>query len=452
MTQSGTSTGPTPRPFGDRPLRVALLSYRSKQHVGGQGVYVRHLSRELAALGHQVTVFSGQPYPTLDEGVSLEKLPSLDLYNDADPFVAPPIRQWRDWIDVLEVATMWTAGFPEPLTFSLRANRELRRRLGEFDVVHDNQTLGWGLIGIKSAGIPLVTTIHHPISVDRRIELQEARGLQRLTKRRWYGFVKMQGKVARRLDPILVPSRSSADDIAREFGVDPTTMEVTPLGVDTRYFRPRSEVERVPGRIVCTASADSPLKGVSVLLRAAAKLATERDVHLTIVSKPRSGGPTEELVDELGLHDRVEFISGINDQELGELISSAQIAVVPSFYEGFSLPAVEAMACGTPLIASHAGALPEVVGTDGDAGRLIPPGDSELLAGELAALLDDDAERERMGAAAWNRVQERFTWKAVAELTAQRYASTIATVKGAGIGSDDGVGRTPPVRTRANGA
>ena len=450
MTQSGTSTGPAPRPFGDRPLRVALLSYRSKQHVGGQGVYVRHLSRELAALGHQVTVFSGQPYPTLDEGVTLEKLPSLDLYNDADPFVAPPIRQWRDWIDVLEVATMWTAGFPEPLTFSLRANRELRRRLGEFDVVHDNQTLGWGLLGIKSAGIPLVTTIHHPISVDRRIELEEARGLQKLTKRRWYGFVKMQAKVARRLDPILVPSRSSADDIAREFGVDPTTMEVTPLGVDTRYFHPRAEVERVPGRIVCTASADSPLKGVSVLLRAAAKLATERDISLTIVSKPRPGGPTEELVDELGLHDRVEFISGINDQDLGELISSAQIAVVPSFYEGFSLPAVEAMACGTPLVASHAGALPEVVGTDGDAGRLIPPGDPELLAGELAALFDDNAERERMGAAAWNRVQERFTWKAVAELTAQRYASTIATVQG--TDSDEDLDRTAPVRTRANGA
>ena len=452
MTQSGTSTGPTPQPFGDRPLRVALLSYRSKQHVGGQGVYVRHLSRELAALGHQVTVFSGQPYPVLDEGVTLEKIPSLDLYNDADPFATPPLSRWRDWIDVLEVATMWTAGFPEPLTFSLRAKRELRRRLEEFDVVHDNQTLGWGLLGIKSAGLPLVTTIHHPISVDRRIELQEARGLQKLSKRRWYGFVRMQAKVARRLDPILVPSQSSADDIAREFGVDPTTMEVTPLGVDTRYFHPRPEVERVPGRIVCTASADSPLKGVAVLLRAAAKLATERDVSLTIVSKPRPGGPTEELVDELGLHDRVEFISGIDDRELGELISSAQVAVIPSFYEGFSLPAVEAMACGTPLIASHAGALPEVVGTDGDAGRLIPPGDPELLAAELTSLFDDETERERMSAAAWRRVQERFTWKAVAELTAQRYASTIATVKGTGTGSDDGVHRPAPERARANGA
>src|SRR5699024_9142380 len=188
LTLAGDNTGPSPRPSGSHPLRVALLSYRSKQHVGGQGVYVRHLSRELAALGHEVTVFSGQPYPALDDGVELEKIPSLDLYNDVNPFVAPPLRTWRDWIDVLEVATIWTAGFP------------------------------------------LVTTIHHPISVDRRIELAEARGLQRLTKRRWYGFVRMQARVARKLDPILVPSQSSADDIAQEFGVDPQRMVVTPLG------------------------------------------------------------------------------------------------------------------------------------------------------------------------------------------------------------------------------
>ncbi|MFV2197614.1 glycosyltransferase family 4 protein [Nocardiopsis sp. LOL_012] len=425
MTQPGAGTGPS------RPLRVALLSYRSKQHVGGQGVYVRHLSRELAALGHEVTVFSGQPYPVLDEGVTLERIPSLDLYNDAHPFKTPPPTRWRDWIDVLEVATMWTAGFPEPLTFSLRANRALRQRLTDFDVVHDNQTLGWGLLRIAAAGLPLVTTIHHPISVDRRIEIAEAKGLHKLSKRRWYGFVKMQARVARRLNPILVPSRSSADDIAGEFGVAPSAMEVTPLGVDTRHFHPRTEVERVPGRIVCTASADSPLKGVATLLRAAAKIATERDVSLTIVSKPRPGGPTDRLVDELSLSDRVTFVNGIDDTALAELIASAQIAVVPSFYEGFSLPAVEAMACATPLVASHAGALPEVVGTDGDAGRLIPPGDPEILAGALTDLLDDDRERARMGAAAWRRVQERFTWRAVAELTARRYASTIDAVRGA---------------------
>ncbi|KII00140.1 glycosyl transferase family 1 [Streptomonospora alba] len=412
-------------PHPDRPLRVALLSYRSKPHCGGQGVYVRHLSRELAALGHEVTVFSGQPYPDLDDGVALEKVPSLDLYNDAAPFTTPPLRAWRDWVDVLEIATMWTAGFPEPFTFSLRALRELRRRSGEFDVVHDNQTLGYGQLGIQAAGLPMVTTIHHPITVDRRIEVQQATGLQRIGKRRWYSFVGMQGRVARRLDPVLVPSQSSADDIVREFGVRRSAVDVVPLGVDTRCFHPRPETERIPGRLVCVASADSPLKGVANLLRATAKLATERDVSLTVVSKPTPGGPTERLVDELSLRDRVTFVSGIDDTELGELLSRAEVAVVPSYYEGFSLPAVEAMACSTPLVASRAGAIPEVVGPDGDAARLIEPGDPEELAATIGGLLDDPARRRAMGEAAWNRVQERFTWRAVAEATARRYTAAV---------------------------
>lgn len=407
----------------DRPLRIALLSYRSKPHCGGQGVYVRHLSRELAALGHHVRVLSGQPYPVLDDGVTLDPVPSLDLYNDEHPFQAPPMREWRDWIDALEVATMWTAGFPEPLTFSLRAFRELRARRHEFDVVHDNQTLGYGLLGIQAI-LPTVTTIHHPITVDRRIELESATGWQRWSKRRWYSFVTMQGRVARRLRSILVPSQSSADDVAREFRVRPSVINVVPLGVDTRVFHPRPDITRVPGRIVCVASADSPLKGVAVLLRAVAKLATERDIELTVVSKPQPGGPTEQLVDELSLHDRVTFVSGIDETELACLLSSAQIAVIPSLYEGFSLPAVEAMATATPLVASRAGALPEVVGDDG-AGCLVPPGDAEALAAAIAELLDNDAARARMSEAAWRRVQEKFTWRTVAENTARHYAAAL---------------------------
>ena len=157
-------------------MRVALLSYRSKPHCGGQGVYVRHLSRELVALGHEVEVFSGQPYPELDPGVRLTKLPSLDLYREPDPFRTPRPGEIRDAIDVLEVATMYTAGFPEPLTFSLRAARVLKRRLNDFDVVHDNQTLGYGLLDIARTGLPLVTTIHHPITFDRRVDMSAARG------------------------------------------------------------------------------------------------------------------------------------------------------------------------------------------------------------------------------------------------------------------------------------
>jgi len=406
----------------DRPLRVAMLSYRSKPHCGGQGIYLRHVSREVAALGHHVEVFSGQPYPELEPGPLLRTLPSLDLYREPDPFRTPRLREYRDWIDMLEVAAMWTAAFPEPLTFSLRALRALRPRAGDFDVVHDNQVLAYGMLGIARLGLPVVTSIHHPISVDRRIELAAATGFARLSKRRWYGFVRMQGRVARRMSPILTGSESSRADICRDFLVPPENVHVIPLGVDTRLFHPRNG-PRAAGRILAVASAaDSPVKGIATLLRAVGKLGTERDVHLIVVGRPAAGGPTERLVAELALGDRVRFVTGISDRDLAELAASAEMAVVPSLYEGFSLPAVEHMASGTPLVASRTGALPEVTG---DAAVLVTPGDPEELAAALRRLHDSAGERERLGAAAWDRVQERFAWPAVARaIVAQYYRAT----------------------------
>jgi len=408
-------------------VRVALLSYRSKPHCGGQGVYVRHLSRELAALGHRVEVFSGQPYPELDPGVGLTKVPSLDLYREPDPFRTPRRDEIRDAVDALEVAMMWTAGFPEPLTFSLRAARVLRRRLLDFDVVHDNQTLGYGMLALRrharGAGIPMVTTIHHPITLDRRLELAAAQGWRRLTLRRWYGFLAMQGRVARRAEHVLTVSQSSARDIAADFKVDPRRITVVPLGADTGVFAP-PQTPRVPGRIVAMASADSPLKGVATLLEAFAKLRTERDVELLLVSRP--GPRTQELVESLAIGDSVRFVHGLSDGELAGVLGSAEVACVPSLYEGFSLPAVEAMACGTPLVASRAGALPEVVGEDGTCGQLVAPGDVEQLAAALAVLLDDPVRRRWMGAAARSRAMERFGWRAVAERTAAVYERAVA--------------------------
>jgi glycosyltransferase involved in cell wall biosynthesis len=408
---------PGPPAAADRALRIALLSYRSKPHCGGQGIYLRHLSRELAALGHHVEVFSGQPYPDLEPGPLLRALPSLDLYRDEDPFRTPRPGEYRDWIDALEVTAMWTGSFPEPLTFSLRALRAMRGRRDDFDVVHDNQVLAYGMLGIARLGLPLVTSIHHPISVDRRIEIAAARGLSALSKRRWYSFVRMQGRVARRIGPIMTGSQSSREDICRDFKVPPRNVRVIPLGVDTRLFHPRN-APRVPGRIVAVASADSPLKGISTLLRACAKLITERDVVLTLVSKPAPGGPTEHLVAELALGEKVQFVSGISDTDLAELVASAEIAVVPSLYEGFSLPAVEHMASGTPLVASRTGALPEVTG---DAALLVTPGDAEELATALRRLHDSPRERERLSAAALARVHERFAWRAVARATVAEY-------------------------------
>ncbi len=406
----------------DRPLRVALLSYRSKPHCGGQGIYLRHVSRELAALGHHVEVFSGQPYPDLEPGPELRTLPSLDLYRDEDPFRTPKPSEYRDWVDLLEVGMMWTAAFPEPLTFSIRALRALRARRADFDIVHDNQVLAYGMLGIPRLGLPLVTSIHHPISVDRRIELAQARGWSRLTKRRWYSFVRMQARVAQRVGVVMTGSDSSREDIIRDFKVPPSSVRVIPLGVDTRLFHPRP-APRLPGSIIAVASADSPVKGIPTLLRAFAKLSTERDASLTVVGKPAPGGPTEKLIGELSLGDRVRFVTGISDIQLAELVASTEVAVVPSLYEGFSLPAVEHMASGTPLVASRTGALPEVTG---DTACLVTPGDPEELAATLRRLQDSPAERERLAAAALARVQQRFAWPAVARATVAEYRRAIA--------------------------
>lgn len=406
-------------------LRVALLSYRSKPHCGGQGVYVRHLSRELAALGHHVEVFSGQPYPEVEDGVTLRRVPSLDLYRDSDPFRTPRPSELRNPVDALELAAMWTAAFPEPLTFSLRAARLLRARSAEFDLVHDNQGLGYGLLGLRAAGLPVLATVHHPVTVDRRIELAEAGPWRRVTLRRWYGFARMQRRVARRMSALLTVSDSSADDLVRDFDVAADRVRVVPLGVDTRVFRPGIQPRR-PGSIVAVASADVPLKGIGTLLGSVAKLSAERDVALTVVGRVQPGGPTERLTGELGIADRVRFVSGLQDGELASLLGSAEIAVVPSLYEGFSLPAVEAMACATPVVASRAAALPEVVGGDGACARLVTPGDPEDLAATIGALLDSAPLRARMGDEGWRRVRERFTWRAVAQRTVRCYEQVLA--------------------------
>ena len=405
-------------------MRVALLSYRSKPHCGGQGVYIRHLSRELVALGHEVEVFSGQPYPELDAGVTLTKVPSLDLYREPDPFRVPKLREFRDLIDVEEFATMCVAGFPEPKTFSKRVARVLKERLADFDLAHDNQVLGHGMVDIMELGLPVITTIHHPITFDRRVDLAAApTWRKKLTLRRWYGFLRMQEKVARRAVKVLTPSESSLRDIVNDFGVDPSIVTVIPLGVDDVFVPPTAP--RVPGRIMAMASADAPIKGVATLLEAFAKLRTERDVELVLVTKPQAGGRTEKLIADLGIGDHVSFVHGISDVELVAMMGSAEVACVPSLYEGFSLPTAELMACETPLIVSRAGSIPEVTGPDGLCADLVTPGDVGELEQALAALLDDPERRARMGAAGRVRAKELFSWRAVAKATAAAYEDVL---------------------------
>ncbi|MFD8823415.1 glycosyltransferase family 4 protein [Streptomyces sp. NPDC059605] len=431
--ESGPRTGPdTSGTADDRPLRIALLTYKGNPFCGGQGVYVRHLARELARLGHVVEVIGAQPYPVLDEGVPLTELPSLDLYRQPDPFRTPKRDEYRDWIDLAEVATMWTGGFPEPLTFSLRARRHLAARRGEFDVIHDNQTLGYGLLA--DLGAPLVTTIHHPITVDRQLELDAAdTRRRRASVRRWYGFTRMQKRVARRLPSVLTVSGSSRQEIVDHLGVRPDRIRVVHIGADTDLWSPDPSVAEIPGRIVTTSSADVPLKGLVHLVDALAKLRADNPrAHLVVVGKRAEDGPVAQAIERHGLQDAVEFVKGISDAELVDLVRGAQISCVPSLYEGFSLPAAEAMATGTPLVATTGGAIPEVAGPDGETCLAVPPADPGALADALGRLLADPELRARLGAAGRERVLSRFTWKQAAIGTAALYREAIAARSGAG--------------------
>lgn len=408
-------------------LRIALLAYRGNPHVGGQGVYCRFLSRELVRLGHEVTVLAGQPWPVLDEGVGLVKVPSLDLYREPDPFRVPHLAELRSWPDVAEVLTMLSGGFPEPRTFSWRARRVVSQWPGGFDVVHDNGSFGSGVAALADDGWPVIGTCHHPITVDRLVDLAAAeRRWKELSVRRWYGFVRMQNAVARRLPRVLTVSSSSRRDIVEQMGVARPRVAVVPIGTDTELFSPlpRGLRQRVPGRVMTTASADVPMKGLSYLLEALAKLRTEQpQAHLVVVGEPRPS--STKAISRLGLEGAVAFRSGVGDAELVELYRQAWVVAVPSLYEGFSLPAVEAMACEVPVVCSSGGALPEVVGPDGEAALVVPPGDPGALASAIGEVLGSTSLAERLGLAGRRRVLERFTWQRCAAGVVEQYRDVV---------------------------
>lgn len=404
-------------------LRVAYLVYRGNPHCGGQGVYTRELVRELTGLGHEVTVFSGPPYPELADPSALVEVPSLDLYRPQNPFRVPWLHELRTSIDAREFAIMCAAGFPEPYTFSLRAARLLAARRGDFDLVHDNQCLGRGLVTMMRQGWPVLATLHHPITVDRDVDLAHtANPLRRLTLRRWYGFLDMQMAVARRIPRLLTVSQSSKRDIVDQMGVAGDRLHVVPVGVNPAVFRPKPELARVPGRLMTTASADVPMKGLAHLLEALAKVRTERDdAHLVVIGRPKPKSRIPRLIEGLGLTASVEFVSGVSTENIVERYAQAELACVPSLYEGFSLPAVEAMACGVPVVGTTGGAVPEVIGRHGETGLLVPPADPSALAAAILDGLSDPELRARVGAAGRARVLERFTWRRTAEATADHY-------------------------------
>ncbi|MCP5433835.1 MAG: glycosyltransferase family 4 protein [Alphaproteobacteria bacterium] len=414
-----------------RPLRILMPSYRSHPHTGGQGVYLRHISKALVDLGHSVDVISGPPYPDLDPRVTLIRLPSLDLYARPKAFLglpAMPASCLTDRIDRHEYFAHISGAFAEPNTFGMRMVRHFQDRPLDYDVVHDNQTLCWGLLALRRKGVPVVGTIHHPITMDRRISVAAADtfGL-RLLVRRWYSFLGMQIKVARALDPVIAVSRSTLRDVVQDFRLDARRLRLVYHGIDAEIFRPLPDVRRRPNRLVATASADVPLKGLVYLIEAYASLLSRYpDLELHVVGTLRDG-PTAKLLAKLGLKERVQFRSGLTDEEIVRLYAEATIAVAPSVYEGFGFPAGEAMAAGLPVVATDGGSLPEVVG---EAGIVVPAKSPPALTEAIASLLDDPARRATLGAQARLRMLELFRWRATAEAVVRVYLEAMAHADG----------------------
>ena len=361
----------------------------------------------------------------LDERITLTKLPSLDLFNDHYPGRFPAFWEFKTREDLLEVGVFSTGVFPEPLAFSARVHRHLAPRAHEFDLIHDNQCLGWGIKRLEKI-IPTIVTLHHPITRDRALEMAAAPNFyKRWSIGRWYSFVKMQGKVASQMPRVVVVSENSINDIHADMGVALDRMRLVPVGVDPELFTPLPHIERKPGRLITTASADVALKGLAYLIEAMVALREEgRDISLTIIGRPKPG-KSMDLIDRYNLHPHIEFVSGVSDERIVELYAEAELAVVPSLYEGFSLPAIEAMCTGTPLVATDGGALPEVTGADGETVFRCTAGDVSSLATSIRQALDQPEARAAIGTAGRQRVTERWSWRHCAELTVDQYREVL---------------------------
>jgi glycosyltransferase involved in cell wall biosynthesis len=410
-------------------MRICLLTYRGNMYCGGQGIYVYYLAKALHQLGHEVHVMSGPPYPSMPEGVKLHELEGLNLYEtQALSSLRDPFRIF-DPINFYEVVATHVGMFPEIFTFSMRAYFKLRELAPtvKFDVVHDNQTLGFGLLLMRSMGVPVVATIHHPIPIDMKADLAQARRFSSKFRRAiFYSFIIMQNIVSPRVDRVITVSESSAEDTARIFHVPKSKIRVVHNGIDTEVFKRIDHVKKEPNNILMVGNTEDRKKGVIYLLQAMRMLKEEQfDVKLTIVD--RKGDHTKyapKLVHEFSLEDRVIFTGRLSTEELVRHYSAAEVAVTASLYEGFGLPCAEAMSCSTPVIATKAGALPEVV-NHGRAGLLVPPEDPSALAVAIKQLLSNQSLRQRLGEAGRKRIEEAFSWEDAAKKTLEVYKEVV---------------------------
>ncbi len=408
-------------------LRIGILSYRSHPYSGGQGIYVKHLSKALRDLGHEVSVLSGPPYPDLDDSINLVKIPSLGMFETTER-----LQKFSLWflfrpLDLYEWLTVMTGGFPEPYAFGKRVYKYLKENKKDFDVILDNQSLSGALLKIQDM-LPLAVTIHHPITKDHKLEMLNATNWkEKLSSIRWHNFLPMQKRVAPRLNKIICVSGPSKEDIVEEFSVHENKIEVILNGIDINKFMPGPSNLVRDNTIITTASADIPLKGLKFLVQALPKIITYfPKTTLTVIGKSPSDSEVSELIDSLNLNDVITFKSGISEEEIVNLYHSSEIAVIPSLYEGFGFGAGEAMACGVPLISTHSGGLKEVVG---ESALKISPSSVQEIEEAVINLFNDEAKKKELSIKGRQRMEAKFDWKIAAKYYESSFKEVIETFK-----------------------
>ena len=391
-------------------LKIAILSYRSAPFGGGQGIYIRDISRALSIMGHTVDVISGPPYPNLVDEINLIKLPGLDLFQTFSFKERLKIfynKKNKKLIDFYEFISVFFGGFPEMRTFGYRANKFLKLS-PDYDVVIDNQSLSYGILEIQKR-LPFIEIIHHPISKDYKFELETASGfLYKLSRHRWYSFLKMQKKVAKDINNIVTPSKNSSKDISVDFNVNQKNINVINNGLDIDTFIPYKNIKRDPFRLITTASADVALKGLDYSLKSLAILSkTFPEISLLVIGQLKKDGHTSRLIEELGIGARIIFKTGLTKEEIAKEYASSSVAIVSSLYEGFGYPVIEAMSCEVPLIATNTSSIPELVG---DFATLIPPMNENDLSEAIKNILTNFKKYEKIAENGRHHIIENFNW------------------------------------------
>jgi len=391
-------------------LKIAILSYRSAPFGGGQGIYIRDISRALSIMGHRIDVISGPPYPNLVDEINLIKLPGLDLFQTFSFKERLKIFyniKNKKLVDFYEFISVLFGGFPEMRTFGYRANKFLKLS-SHYDIIIDNQSLSYGILEIQKR-FPLIEIIHHPISKDYKFEYETASSfLYKLSRHRWYSFLKMQKKVAKNINNIVTPSKNSKKDIVVDFGVNQKNINVINNGLDINIFIPYKNIKRDPFRLITTASADVALKGLDYSLRSLATLSKNfPEISLLVIGQLKKNGHTSRLIKDLGIEDRVLFKTALTKEEIAKEYASSSVAIVSSLYEGFGYPVIEAMSCEIPLIATNTSSIPELVG---DFATLIPPMNENELSEAIKKILNNYEKYKKIAESGRHHIIENFNW------------------------------------------